>query len=266
MIKFFRKIRQKLLSENKTGKYFKYAFGEILLVVVGILIALSINNWNENKQNSTKEQKYLLGLKNDLANQINILKERKQFYDFIINRGESILVDFSAKGKLQAIDSINTKLSVMMYALSYPNIKTTFNELNTTGQINLIQKDSLRSKIIKYYQDSDESTNNVDMNIDRVFYNQVFPIIKSSLIIQFENLGYKSKRVEKQQLTEKLISTFENNLSNPSKEFEIINAISLRVILADTNKGFADTLLAKAEQLLNEINAELSERKHYEIL
>ncbi|WP_273567484.1 DUF6090 family protein [Maribacter halichondriae] len=47
MIKFFRKIRQNLLSEGKTGKYLKYAIGEILLVIIGILIALQINNWND---------------------------------------------------------------------------------------------------------------------------------------------------------------------------------------------------------------------------
>jgi hypothetical protein len=55
MIKFFRKIRQNLLSEGKTGKYFKYAIGEIVLVVFGILIALSINNWNENKKERKEE-------------------------------------------------------------------------------------------------------------------------------------------------------------------------------------------------------------------
>lgn len=54
MIKFFRKIRQKLVMENKTSKYFKYAIGEILLVIIGILIALQINNWNDN-QNNLKE-------------------------------------------------------------------------------------------------------------------------------------------------------------------------------------------------------------------
>jgi hypothetical protein len=47
MIKFFRHIRQSLILENKTGKYLKYAIGEIVLVVIGILIALQINNWNE---------------------------------------------------------------------------------------------------------------------------------------------------------------------------------------------------------------------------
>jgi|TARA_R110000737_G_C14509985_1_gene473452 hypothetical protein len=46
MIKFFRKIRQNLVSKGNTGKYLKYAIGEIILVVIGILIALSINNWN----------------------------------------------------------------------------------------------------------------------------------------------------------------------------------------------------------------------------
>jgi hypothetical protein len=59
MINFFRKIRKNLLMENKTGKYFKYAIGEIILVVIGILIALSINNWNENRKLKSSELKML---------------------------------------------------------------------------------------------------------------------------------------------------------------------------------------------------------------
>lgn len=62
MLKFFRKIRQNLLSEGKTGKYLKYAFGEIILVVIGILIALQINNWNENRKNRLLEQQLLKAL------------------------------------------------------------------------------------------------------------------------------------------------------------------------------------------------------------
>ena len=55
MIKFFRNIRKNLLSEGKTSKYLKYAIGEIVLVVIGILIALQINNWNENRKTRVKE-------------------------------------------------------------------------------------------------------------------------------------------------------------------------------------------------------------------
>lgn len=62
MIKFFRKIRQNLIAEGKTTKYFKYAIGEIILVVIGILIALQINNWNEDLKNSKQEQEILTQL------------------------------------------------------------------------------------------------------------------------------------------------------------------------------------------------------------
>ncbi|MGK0413281.1 MAG: hypothetical protein ACJA1B_001484 [Polaribacter sp.] len=67
MIKFFRKIRQKQIMENKTTKYFKYAIGEIVLVVIGILIALQINNWNENQKAKTTEI-YVL---NEILNNLN---------------------------------------------------------------------------------------------------------------------------------------------------------------------------------------------------
>ena len=58
MIKFFRKKRYDLLMENKTGKYFKYAIGEIILVVIGILIALQIKNWNENRKLTETKRNY----------------------------------------------------------------------------------------------------------------------------------------------------------------------------------------------------------------
>ena len=66
MIKFFRKIRQNLLSEGKTGKYLKYAIGEILLVVIGILIAVQINNWNELRKQQLVEIDVLEGIRNDI--------------------------------------------------------------------------------------------------------------------------------------------------------------------------------------------------------
>jgi hypothetical protein len=66
MIKFFRKIRYDLMGKNKTGKYLKYAIGEIILVVIGILIALQINNWNEGRKTQRAELKYMEQLREDL--------------------------------------------------------------------------------------------------------------------------------------------------------------------------------------------------------
>jgi len=75
MIKFFRKIRYDLMEKNKTGKYFKYAIGEIILVVVGILIALSINNWNERRKSVQKGHEILVDVKENAEFNIIQFKE-----------------------------------------------------------------------------------------------------------------------------------------------------------------------------------------------
>ena len=73
MIKFFRKIRQQLLSENKFSKYLMYAAGEIVLVVIGILIALQLNVVRENQKKAKLETNYLKGILNNLDQDINDL-------------------------------------------------------------------------------------------------------------------------------------------------------------------------------------------------
>ena len=85
MIKFFRKIRQKLLTENKFSKYLLYAIGEIVLVVIGILIALQINNWNELRKANNREhslyQNILIDLENEDIRLNSALGQYKQHSD-----------------------------------------------------------------------------------------------------------------------------------------------------------------------------------------
>jgi hypothetical protein len=73
MIKFFRTIRQNLISEGKTVNYLKYAIGEIILVIIGILIALSINNWNEHRKLKIEEHNSLIDLRTEIVSNIEAL-------------------------------------------------------------------------------------------------------------------------------------------------------------------------------------------------
>ena len=136
----------------------------------------------------------------------------------------------------------------------YPEISTTFNELNSTGQLNLIKKKSLRSQVIEYYQNSEKNQKAIDGNTENVIYNQIFPIIESTVIIHPRNFGFENKKIN---LEDKLKTTFENNLNNSSKEFELVNAISLRIIVAKTNKERMDKAKNEAELLLHRIYNEL---------
>jgi len=74
MLKIFRKIRAQLLTQNKFSKYLLYAIGEIVLVVIGILIALSINNWNSERINRKQEKEYLSRLVVDLEKDLDNLQ------------------------------------------------------------------------------------------------------------------------------------------------------------------------------------------------
>ncbi len=85
MIKFFRKIRQNLISEGKTGKYLKYALGEIILVVIGILIALQINNWNISKSKLKESTEFVARLKAEVKSNIGFTQEEIEKKENVYN-------------------------------------------------------------------------------------------------------------------------------------------------------------------------------------
>lgn len=84
MLKFFRKIRKNLLIENKTAKYFKYAIGEIALVMIGILLALQVNNWNNNRIDSKREVGYIKNIERDLKNQLKAIDIQIDFEEEVV--------------------------------------------------------------------------------------------------------------------------------------------------------------------------------------
>jgi hypothetical protein len=155
MIKFFRKIRQNLLMENKTGKYLKYAIGEIVLVVVGILIALSINNWNEERKQNELETVYLKRLHNELKKDIVTFSNEIQR----LERNNEKIVNFSNVLKDENYnDSTLVALTreYMIFGTLYPIFNpstSTFEDLSSTGNLSVISKTEIRDSIVKHYED-----------------------------------------------------------------------------------------------------------------
>ena len=156
MIKFFKNIRSKLLSEGKFSKYLTYAFGEIILVVIGILIAVSINDWMNTKRLNSAEIVTLQKLVQDLRTDSIRYADNIQFYsqhDEYLKTSKEIIYQKSITD--------NEIRKVMSYGGAIHRDlnprRTTYNEMISSGGIYNISNDSLINEIIDYYQFLDES-------------------------------------------------------------------------------------------------------------
>ena len=150
MIKFFRKIRQNLLMENKTRKYFKYAIGEIVLVVIGILIALQINTWNEQLKKSKLKNEYVASLVNDLTKDTIQLNSRLSLNKQMI-KDLALIKDDITNGNIKTIEGFITLFtSIKGGGVRLINTYNTnsFNLLISSGNIDLLNK-QLREDIME---------------------------------------------------------------------------------------------------------------------
>lgn len=156
MLRFFRQLRKKMVEHQKAQKYLLYAIGEILLVVIGILIALQVNTWNEQQKANEAEQFLLSSLKEDFRIRYNELKE------FEVARKETI----HAIHTLNAIihdpehrpsDSrMDTLMATMNNWLTFNDQFKTLDMLFTTGMINELTNEDLKRRLIEYPQQVEE--------------------------------------------------------------------------------------------------------------
>ena len=148
MIKFFRKIRQDFLSEGKTGRYFKYAIGEIVLVVIGILIALQINNWNEANKIATAEQQILKDIKNELLANIENLESVTKSGKLSMENAKILNQFYSNPSKLTDFpaDSIANLTYTLIGDKFFPE-NAIINSIISTGQLNYIKKPQLKQAL-----------------------------------------------------------------------------------------------------------------------
>jgi len=151
MIKFFRKIRQNLLMENKTGKYFKYAIGEIVLVVIGILIALQINTWNESRKQKQIEKQVLKSLFQEIEKDKTALKQIDYQYKKDLLK-ISYFRKLYWKEQLSMAEALDLKNFFGFVNRDVNPNRITYDEMINTGKLYYLSNQNLVNKIIDYYE------------------------------------------------------------------------------------------------------------------
>lgn len=176
MIKFFRQIRQQLLSQNKLSKYLLYAIGEIILVVIGILLALQINNWNENRKNEEQGIIQKKALKTELEKDLETLKSDLAYVKKELKINESYAERLSSKSS--NLDSL-VKIVRYEYDGTYNRLnelnKTTFNSLESTSKLGILGED-LAKHIQNYYNTRDNDIEILSSNTE-LYFSLCEPIV-----------------------------------------------------------------------------------------
>lgn len=254
MIQLFKKFRKKLIAEKRLVNYLAYAIGEILLVVIGILLALQFNNKNQDQENTKKERGYLISIVEDIEYQKVILKDMKKHSIESIEIAKSIIKDYDENKSFTKIDSLNDKLNYLIETYNFPNTNNTYSELVASGQLNLISNKELSVDIINYYLSSQGSFDDVKNNIDNIFYPQVYPTIKqvSQITMYDEDVGEDEDfLLEEYQELQTLIN---QKLEKPEIKLDLLNAIKIRIQILSVHTYMINDLLEFAQELIKSID------------
>ncbi len=188
MLTFLRKIRWSLIESNSAHKYLVYAIGEIALVVIGILIALQINTWNEFRKDRKTEQSLYLNLIEVLESDLSEIERLMDFVDNGIKAQEAIIKSsvtdiVQNQSKEQIIDLLN-RLNQSGYSF-FPNYGL-YNQITSNNQIDLIRSTNLRLKIIELYDRSYKRYEHIDRTLEEKHQFHVWPVISSKIgVVQF---------------------------------------------------------------------------------
>jgi Family of unknown function (DUF6090) len=191
MIKFFRKIRQNMINENKASKYLLYAIGEIVLVVIGILIALSINNWNEQRKYKSLEISMLTEIKTSLKENIDQLNIMIDFNGLTLN-SYSIILNHLEKN-IPYNDSLENHFGLLTNWESPFFNYSAYETLKTRG-VELISNTILKKKIIRTYERKLEYLVN---DYDKSEWNYHTSVVSPFVSKNFENTNFNNPRKTK---------------------------------------------------------------------
>jgi sulfur transfer complex TusBCD TusB component (DsrH family) len=153
MIKLFRTIRQAMIKESKVSKYLQYAIGEIVLVVIGILIALQINTWNQNRINNSLEKGYYERFLNDVYFDEEIVTQQMEVTKIRILGANNMLGILQKKSV--DLDSLSKEIRkcIATANFNFKPTQITYEDIKSSGNLYLLRDLGLKNKIDQHYSD-----------------------------------------------------------------------------------------------------------------
>ena len=245
MIKFFRRFRQQFISQGKVSKYLLYAFGEIILVVVGILIALSINNWKENQRKASQESYYLKSLR------ASIIQDTVNFNTKLGDIALTMEEIDQARVKLnqEENEEIWTDKVPRIFMSTYNvNAETSvIEDLKSTGNLNLISNKKLIDSMLIYYK----GINQTQLGIHNSLQTYARETIGPYLMMRYE-VVFNDKPMYTGNSTAPVLSS-----SAFREDIFLINALGYRnSILTGLQVNYQLTL-ERARNILELLNKEI---------
>lgn len=187
MLNFFRKLRQNLLSGAKTVTYFKYATGEIFLVMIGILLALQVNNWNDKRKKNEEETQYYFKLLEDFELEKKQIESIQNSIELSIKNINELMLDFDAGNRTRNY-LVNKFVSSVRRDIYVP-LNKTFEELIYSGNLNIIGDQRIKNALIQYDSDMKSNIAVIQKNRDE-FVKEVFEFTNSSLDFGMQEIDF----------------------------------------------------------------------------
>ena len=253
MIKFFRSIRQSLIMEQNNARYLKYALGEIVLVVVGILIALQINNWNEERKEKLEEIATLKNIKSDFLNTIAEFQENNAFKNRIISTSAILYKIIQTKENPYSQKQLDSLLGELLINPTYNGQSETLNILFNSGKINIINNETIKNKLVVWPQQVEDMTED-EIYASNIVYFSLYPILKKhvSLYNIINQIQYKFRLVN---YTSE--SRFESNYKALFEDREFESTLSTRELTISVSLVLSQELIKSAEEIITLIDSEI---------
>lgn len=180
---FFRNIRKRFLGEKKIGKYLFYALGEILLVMIGIILAFQVNQWKENRSNKELEIKLINDIKNGLEQDLIDIQSNQDAHNRFLNSQIKSIEWIESNSEIN--DSIIHYLSVAHKSTSFLNSRAPFESLKEFG-LNRVSNDTLRYHIVYLYD-----VLYPDFEKNHIQYHKLLFEVLDIGLIHFQDWSYK---------------------------------------------------------------------------